>query len=516
MKRVAIYCRVSSDDQKERDTIENQVDMLSTYIEIRDDLQLIDTYLDNGVSGTIDFQERGGGKELLKDAASKLFDTVLVWKVDRFGRDTFSGLKAVELLRAYNIEILSVTEPFDLNTSTGRFQFINYLNMAELERNNILDRMYIGATRAAKQGKWLGGIVPYGYIVNKDRYLEIFEEEAAIVRQIFNLYAAGGVSSLSLAIYLNSLNIPSSCGSGKGKRTKGITGKWRGSSILRILSSSTYKGTHIYGKRGSRRKELIQREVPSIVSDKLWEKAQAVKKENTLKCVRNNTQRPFLLKGLIKCKCCGKNFWGKSYKTKNSVYFCAGKRADNKHVLNIKCTSINLNADTIESVVWNDIIDILNNKEAYIGELKSKYNEGDLDSCSSELSALEKSLISKTSEKNNILTLFRKNLINQQDVESQLKDINKEEIELKKLIALSNSKLEQIKNKELYLNSVSIILEEYKNRINELTFEDKQSLVSMLVSKIEVDTLLDENGVRTPDVRIFYNMVTIDNHMDMD
>lgn len=152
MKKIALYCRVSSDDQKERETIENQIDILHTYLEMHcDNMEMFNEYLDDGISGTVEFIERPAGAKLIKDAAAGLFDTVLVWKVDRFGRDTLSGLKAVELLRKYTIEILSVTEPFDLNTPTGRFQFITYLNMAELERNNILDRMYLGATRAAKK-----------------------------------------------------------------------------------------------------------------------------------------------------------------------------------------------------------------------------------------------------------------------------------------------------------------------------------------------------------------------------
>ena len=187
MKNVAIYCRVSSDDQKERETIENQVEILESYVEIRENLKIIKKYLDDGISGTIPFEERPEGKELLKDSTSGLFNTVLVYRVDRFGRDTLTGLSTIEKLRNNNIEILSVTEPFDLNTPTGRYQFINYLNMAELERNNILDRMFIGATRAAKKGQWLGGITPYGYRV-ENKYLVVDEEEAKVVKKIYDLY----------------------------------------------------------------------------------------------------------------------------------------------------------------------------------------------------------------------------------------------------------------------------------------------------------------------------------------
>ena len=163
MKRIALYCRVSSDDQKEKATIENQVESLTTWVELnKDKYKIVNEYLDDGVSGTVAFNNRPGGSKAIQGAMNNEYDILFVWKIDRFGRDTLTGLQAIETIRNYNVEVQSLTEPFDLNTPQGRFQFTMYLSMAELERNNILDRMFLGATRAAKMGKWLGGIVPYG------------------------------------------------------------------------------------------------------------------------------------------------------------------------------------------------------------------------------------------------------------------------------------------------------------------------------------------------------------------
>ncbi|KYH35876.1 putative DNA-invertase from lambdoid prophage Rac [Clostridium tepidiprofundi DSM 19306] len=513
MKKVALYCRVSSDDQKERDTIENQVEILHTYIEMKENLEIYNEYLDNGISGTVAFEQRPAGKQLIEDASKGMFNTVLVWKIDRFGRDTLSGLNAVEMLRKYDIEILSVTEPFDLNTSTGRFQFITYLNMAELERNNILDRMYLGATRAAKKGKWMGGIVPYGYIINKKGYLEINKEEAEIIKKIFRMYTENKMSTIDIAIYLNNANILSSCGKGKGKRTKGITGKWRSGSIQRILSNTTYKGLHYYGKRSTRRKELIVRKVPAIISEKVWEKAQAQKKENFI-ISKRNLKREFLLRKMIKCKRCGKTYYGVSYKNRSDVYVCSGKRNEYVKMYGIKCDNVNVNADMLEEQIWNDCLHILKKYDYYVEQMKKRAGNSNED-IDSDLKKLRKALNDKKSEKNNILTLFRKNIISEEEVEEQLRDIKREEKSISNLIESLENKINNRKHKDELISTVSSKLKTYYNKLDNLTYEDKYDLVRLLVKSIEVETVV-EDGQKVPNIHVVYNLVKLDTYTDTD
>lgn len=92
MKRIALYCRVSSDDQRKRETIDNQVDILHAYSEMKEDWIICNEYLDDGISGTIAFEERPAGKRLIEDAKKGLFDAILVYRIDRFGRDTLKSI----------------------------------------------------------------------------------------------------------------------------------------------------------------------------------------------------------------------------------------------------------------------------------------------------------------------------------------------------------------------------------------------------------------------------------------
>ena len=514
MKRVALYCRVSSDDQKERDTIENQIEILHTYIEVKEGFETYNEYLDNGISGTIPFDKRPEGKQLILDAEKGLFDTVLVWKVDRFGRDTLTGLSTIETLRKYNIEILSVTEPFDLNTPTGRFQFITYLNMAELERNNILDRMFIGATRAAKKGKWMGGIVPYGYSINNEGYLEINKEESKIIQKIFDLYTIEKMPGLSISTFLNSIGVPSSSGEGKGKRTRKTSGKWRASTIQRILSSTTYKGVHVYGKKATRRKELITREVPAIISVEQWDKAQLQKEKNSLDSVRNRKNRFFLLRGLIKCEYCGSTFYGITYPSKSSVYSCSGKRFENVKISGYKCDNKNINAETIEEQVWSDCLHILKNYDSYSQQIKIS-SKGSFEDIEAELEKLQFSLSKMKSEKNNILSLFRKNIITEEEVEEQIKEIKKEEGKLLTLIQITENKLDVHNREDELVLGMSRRLSEYHKKLDNLTDEDKYDIVRLLVKEIIASSII-EDGRRVPKVKIVYNLVKLETLKDMD
>lgn len=504
MKKIAIYCRVSSDDQKKRDTIENQIEILNTYIDYKENLEKYNEYLDDGVSGTIPFEQRPAGKQLVQDCKKGLFQAILVWKIDRFGRDTLSGLSAVELLRKYNVEIISVTEPFDLNTPTGRFQFITYLNMAELERNNILERMFLGATRAAKQGKWLGGIVPYGYAINKEKFLEVNEIEATTVRKIFDLYVNDRLSNLDIAYYLNNSGIDCNYAS-RGTGKKNYDNKlsiWSTSTIQRILSSSTYIGIHEYGKRSIKRKETIIREVPAIIPIEVFEEAKVRRSENKLLSSRNSPNRFFLLRTLIKCGECGRTYYGVYYKKSASVYSCSGKKSAAKKLYDIKCSNMNVAADDIEVHVWECCKYVLLNFKDIKIENEDKNM---LKNIQEEIERLNKIINNFENEKSNILKLYRRNLINDLELEDQLTDIKKENKKYQKLLRESIDKLNVYNNKNNILDEFEKTLEYYKNRLDVISDEDKRMIFKILIKEIIITTNI-EDGMKTPAIKIEWNL----------
>lgn len=135
--KAALYARVSSEEQREKQTIQTQIEFARQQCE-REGIPLVGIYKDEGVSGTIPFEEREGGKRLLQDARAKKFTVVFVYKVDRLGRADLVTHIARHHLETLGVGIRSLTEPFDTATPHGRFMFGIFASFAQLERDNRL------------------------------------------------------------------------------------------------------------------------------------------------------------------------------------------------------------------------------------------------------------------------------------------------------------------------------------------------------------------------------------------
>jgi site-specific DNA recombinase len=219
-ERVAFYLRVSSEEQRERQTIQTQREFLFDYARVME-LEVVGTYPDNGVLGTIPLDERSEGRRLLEDARTGKFDTVLVYKLDRLGRTLLVIVEAHDKLAEVGVALRSPHEAIDTSTPHGRFAFQKLASVAELERENIRTRTRDGLHRALRAGKYMG-VVPYGYIANKDAGLEIVSEEAEVVRKIFG-HISEAASLYSVAKVLNEEHIPHRAGATEAASGAGST-----------------------------------------------------------------------------------------------------------------------------------------------------------------------------------------------------------------------------------------------------------------------------------------------------
>src|SRR5580658_1416047 len=159
---VGIYVRVSTEEQRERQSIVTQREFGLRYCDLHQ-FPIHETYADDGVSGTVPLELRPGGIRLLEDARNHKFDQLLVFKLDRLGRDTRLILNAVAELEKHGVRVRSMTEEFDTATATGRLMLTMLSGFAAHERDMIRERSVAGTNRLAEAGAWLGGVVPYGY-----------------------------------------------------------------------------------------------------------------------------------------------------------------------------------------------------------------------------------------------------------------------------------------------------------------------------------------------------------------
>ena len=192
INKVALYVRVSTTSQMEEGySIEEQKAKLESYCDIKD-WHIYKVYTDGGFSGST--TERPALEQLIKDAQSKLFDTVLVYKLDRLSRSQKDTLYLIEdIFLKNNIEFVSLLENFDTSTPFGR-AVIGLLSVfAQLEREQIKERMQLGKLGRAKAGKsMMWAKTSYGYDYNKDTgSMTVNEYEALAVKEIFTSYLAG-------------------------------------------------------------------------------------------------------------------------------------------------------------------------------------------------------------------------------------------------------------------------------------------------------------------------------------
>src|SRR5499433_3260761 len=151
MKRAALYMRVSTKGHGQ--TTETQALALRDYAAHRG-FEVIEKYRDEGISGSKD--SRPALDRLMRDARARKFDLVIVARFDRFARSVSHLLRALEEFSHLGIDFVSLSESIDTSTPMGKMIFTVLGAVAELERNLIRERVYMGLYRARKEGKRLG------------------------------------------------------------------------------------------------------------------------------------------------------------------------------------------------------------------------------------------------------------------------------------------------------------------------------------------------------------------------
>ncbi len=390
--------------------------------------------------------------------ARRKFDQLLVYKLDRLGRETLLILKAVDGFDEARCPNSQLTEEFDPAQRRVSLMLTLLSGFAAHERDVIRERSVAGTNRLALTGAWMGGVVPYGYVKEGERgqrRIVVNEEpiagstfsEAEIVRTIYKMSATDRKSCQKIADYLNRAGIP--CGScvldesESGKRNRRTAPIWRPSHVRNMIVSRTYMGEHLFGKRSkNRNREIITREVPAIVTAELWGSAQNVLRSNQIMSTRN-CREPYLLRGLIKCGLCGLTYSGLRKPNQQDHYYRCNGRQFARGLYGIdgkKCPAKSLNGDYVERLVWADIESFLRNPGEILERLRERVamQDGERVDSEKELDDLTARLQQKTMERERILGLFRRGRIDDAELDQQLDLIDAESAGLKAEVGTCN------------------------------------------------------------------------------
>lgn len=188
--RAVVYARVSTEDQAEGFSLDHQVETCRRFIHQRG-WKIVWVYRDEGQSGAT--LERKQLDRLLNHAEKRMFDIVVVYRLDRISRSNLDSQILKELFQSLGIALVSATEPFDMSSPSGRLIFDVSAAVAEWERGIIRERTRAGAIGRAKVGLWHGGRPPLGFIYQPKNethrgQLVINVREAVQVRQIFETF----------------------------------------------------------------------------------------------------------------------------------------------------------------------------------------------------------------------------------------------------------------------------------------------------------------------------------------
>ncbi len=411
-QRVAIYIRVSTDEQVEKFGRDLQESAIMALIESRRSLdnKLVfagkeHIYFDEGISGTINVDERPAFAKLKEDILNsptdnKPFDAVAVYKIDRFARKLKILLDVIDFFEENNIKFLSVNESLDTSTPFGRAMLSIIGVIAELEVETIKQRTQGGREEAAKSGVILGTASIFGYKKNKEKKAEILEPEAEIVKLIFSLFLD---NKLTIGLIANKLKemkeLSPEASAIHYEKRKGRSKKmnkpyhWTPGTIRRILSNQIYIGKYYYNKsKGGRvmpteKWALSPHPVPQIIDDISFEKARRIMEQSKHERPSAQGNHMYLLSGLLVCNSCydperdltsGRKHWigtrKKFGKGKYTYMYNCGRKSRSKYDIDTLCPTISLPAEEIEKYIVNFTKKLLENPLAtfeYQNKLKS-------------------------------------------------------------------------------------------------------------------------------------------------
>src|SRR5215218_3630567 len=491
-ERVALCLRVSSEEQRERETIEIQDEFLSQYCRLYG-LDVAGVYKDDGVSGTIPLQERPEGRRLLEDAQAGRFDAVLVYKLDRLGRSLLVIVDAHDRLQACGVALKSATEPIDTSTPSGRLIFQMLASFAEYERETIRERTRAGLHRAFRGGRHFGA-VPYGYRADAQGRLQVVPEEAEIVREIVSNVAEGS-TLYAEAKRLNDLGVPTP-GWRYGSRAKRAGSKlWSVMTVSNIVRQSAYSGRHKVKANGG--KHIIEQPVPPILNEPgLQERAETTLRQNKRYPNRKN-DRDYLLSGLIRCAHCGGAVAGHPTGSRGKKYHYYVCRTGRTKALNngVPHETPYVNAAWLEDLVWADVRRrFLNDPGEVLERLRDELgDEGDTGELDAPKVQLSKRLATRQAEKDRYVRAYAQGHISEDEFGVYLADINNQLDNLRLLLDSVEGELSQKREQAEIADSTEAWLHALQGRVADVEDDTKESfrarrqLVRLLVAEVTVD-----------------------------
>jgi site-specific DNA recombinase len=496
MKKVAIYARVSSDQQRDEKTIESQLAEVRETCK-KDGVKIVKEYIDDGWSG--ETLARPALDELRDDAPKKIWETLYVWKADRFGRDHIDQGIVLRDLKRQGIGVVFgdrlLTEENKLLTDMEGI-------IAEHEKRNFLERTRRGRLHKAREGIQMHCKPPFGYRFtqgeNSEWKLVANPEEAKIVRLIFDLY----------------FKYQSAHGIAREFFEKGIKTRdgyvWRSIGISKALSNETYIGKWHYGKevriepknRKSKfykrvknshetrdRRDWILIKVPAIISEAVFERVQELRKKNFK--LYGKTKYNYILGGLLRCKKCGSRLVGfchskfrKRKKIFASFFYYRCSNRSKYFPQSSTCNAPSIRKDDLESLIWNNIKEAVQHPKVliqYISHLNKNRDSYALEEERKDLLKKKNHIQQKTKD---LWQMWDRDELDKEQLTSRIGEYAQTGKSIDSTIKEIDLRLAQRDNKDVIINNLKEFSKLNRIQLDTFTDQQKKDFLKLVVKEI--------------------------------
>lgn len=334
-----IYARYSSDNQRE-ESIEGQIRECTAFAE-KNGMTVLRHYIDRAYSAKTD--NRPEFQHMIQDSREKLFDIVLVWKLDRFARNRYDSAQYKNILKKNGVRVVSANEAIS-DSSEGILMESILEGFAEYFSADLAEKVSRGMTENALKCKFNGGNPTVGYLIDSEQHFQIDPVKAPFVLNAFKMYDEGSTMS-QIRDYLNGHNV---CNNRGGQHTI--------NSVAKILKNRRYVGEYSY------RDVVIPNGIPAIVPEDLFERVQEKIEKNKKAPARHKAEDDYLLTTKLFCGHCGAYMCGESGRGRNGnvhrYYKCVSvkkKRTD--------CKKKAVKKDWIENLVISRTMKLVNDEE---------------------------------------------------------------------------------------------------------------------------------------------------------
>lgn len=504
--RVTFYARVSSEKDEQLNSLDNQISYYRNFIKKNANWEFVDGYIDEGLSG-MSTKKRENFHNMVNDAKSGLFDLVITKEITRFARNTLDSIQYTRELLSCGVGVFFQNDNINTLDEDSELRLTIMSGIAQDELRKLSSRIKFGHQEAIKKSVVLGNSRIFGYRKDNKR-LVIDEKEAEMVRELFTLYATDKYSMKQLEDIFWS----------KGYRNNNGK-KICHSTMSNTISNPKYKGYYVGNKvkivdMFTKKQKFLPPDewvmfkdetgeiVPAIVSEELWEQANAVLKRRSrdVKNRQNQCNHANLLTGKMYCTHCGRLYYRKDSKDRKgnmlSRWICSGKIANGA----ASCPSFTIYEEEIKEVLYEVFKDTAEDAKRIIEEYTSLYAEmTEKNASSADLKRLKDRLDLLSRKKSKLLEYNIAGQISDRDFIEMNRQITKESSEVYSAIEETENEINSQAGFKEKIEEIKTVLQKAEKDASKEMIDS--AFVNKYIDKIYVTPV--DDGVIDISVKLF-------------